>query len=248
MGLTVTPENLVLAKEIILCAENSLNLGEFYRLSIITPATAGKSHQDRQNMFDLLLQEGAVGVVDGSLRLFPGKVPPWLERASQMGYKEAQEVAEKFLVSEEERRVFDDALLKDIGRLGEVAFVEYLQTVPGLTRVTQVSLFDDTLGYDISAELDNGDTYFFEVKTSSRYKEENFRFFLSSNEAERAFNLPNWHLVCMQLSDGSARLLGVLDWDKFASRLPINKSQDVTWNSIKANVLTQELLSLPFPI
>lgn len=81
--------------------------------------------------------------------------------------------------------------INEIGSLGEEIVVKYeknrLANYPTLARnVKQVSLTDDSLGYDIRSYNEDGTERQIEVKSTSFMKSKKLEFYLSANELQRA--------------------------------------------------------------
>lgn len=87
--------------------------------------------------------------------------------------------------------------LSEIGALGEAVVVNYekdrLTNFPELARkVKQVSLNDDSLGYDVRSYNEDGTERFIEVKSTTLQKSEKLEFYLSVNELQKAKELSNY--------------------------------------------------------
>lgn len=239
--MLVTEENLSLAAEILSAARQGAKLSDFEYESRIMPALAGKSHSDRMHMLRLLLEQGAISIQSGIMRPGLPKVPEWIFAASQLGYEKAQELATSLLPSEDLKRKFDDELLTRIGLEGEQALVQMLTKAMPHAVVHHVSLFDDTLGYDIAIETSGRPTIYLEVKTSSRVAGNRFTFFLSRNEEHKSRTLNGWQLACVSISDGVAEYCGALDLSKLRSEIPQNLSDRVEWQSLRIQANLQDL-------
>jgi hypothetical protein len=76
--------------------------------------------------------------------------------------------------------------------------------------IVQVSVFDDTLGYDVSAPtLRHGASRHLEVKTASTVHAGLFPFYLSRNEYEVGRREPaEWALVACERSSDTVTILG----------------------------------------
>jgi len=103
-----------------------------------------------------------------------------------------------------------------IGAAGEAAVIQECReefTVLGridlLPSIVQVSLFDDTLGYDISAPTLQQGSRYLEVKTASAVSDGVFPFYLSRNEYEVGRRHPSeWSLVACERRDETIIVLG----------------------------------------
>lgn len=239
--MLVTEENLALADEILRAARQGAALSDFESESRLTPVQAGRSHLDRMHMLRLLIQQGAITIQSGTMLPGLSQVPEWLWTASQLGYARAQELAVSFLPTDELRKKFDDELLTKIGLDGENALVQMLTLAVPDAHVRHVSLFDDTLGYDIALERQGRPTVFFEVKTSSRIIGDRFSFFLSRNEENKSRTLAGWQLACISLMNGVAQYRGRFDLNRIRSQIPQNISPSVEWQSLRIQASLNEL-------
>ncbi|WP_303708956.1 MULTISPECIES: protein NO VEIN domain-containing protein [Microbacterium] len=103
-----------------------------------------------------------------------------------------------------------------VGAAGEAAVIDACReelTLLGradlLAKVVQVSAFDDTLGYDISAPTLRQGTRHLEVKTTSAISEGFFPFYLSRNEYDVGRSQPSeWSLVACERRGGTVTILG----------------------------------------
>ena len=231
--MLVTDENLALAGEILGAARQELLLADFENESRLMPVQAGRTHVDRMHMLRLLIDQGAISIQAG--KMCPGltQVPDWLFIASQLGYEKAQALADDFLPSDELKRKFDDELLKRIGLQGEKALVEMLSAAWPGAQVHHVSLFDDTLGYDIVFEISGRQPTYLEVKTSSRVVNDQFTFFISRNEESKSRTLAGWQLACVSIQQGIASFQGTLDLSRIRHEVPQNLSNTVEWQTLR---------------
>jgi hypothetical protein len=192
-------------------------------------------------MLRLLIEQGALSVQAGRLCLALNQVPDWLRTASQLGYERAQDLAIGLLPSDELKRKFDDELLAQIGLDGERALVQMLTRAMPEATVRHMSLFDDTLGYDIALEMAGQPPIYLEVKTSSRVVGDRFNFFLSRNEERKSRSLAGWQLACMSIANGVAEYRGKLEISKIQDEIPQNRSSRVEWQSLRIQTSLAEL-------
>lgn len=111
-----------------------------------------------------------------------------------------------------------EAIRIEVGLAGETAVVEACRAdLASLGRadlapaVHQVSLLDDSLGYDVVAPMIGGPTRRLEVKTSKQASDAIFQFFLSRNEYEAGRREPAlWGLVAcvFNTADNGVQVLG----------------------------------------
>lgn len=239
--MLVTEENLVLATEILSAAREGANLADFESESRLMPIQAGRSHADRMHMLRLLIEQGTLSIQSGRLCLALNQVPDWLLTASQLGYEAAQDLAIGLLPSDELKRKFDDELLTQIGLDGERALVRMISRAMPDATVRHMSLFDDTLGYDIAVEIAGQAPIYLEVKTSSRVVGDRFTFFLSRNEELKSRSLNGWQLACMSIANGVAQYRGRLELSKIRHEIPQNRTPRVEWQSLRIQTSLAEL-------
>jgi len=104
----------------------------------------------------------------------------------------------------------------EVGAAGEAAVVAACREELALLgradlvpEIVQVSAFDDTLGYDISAPTMRQGTRHLEVKTASAAADGLFRFYLSRNEYEVGRRQPSeWSLVACERRGLTVTILG----------------------------------------
>jgi hypothetical protein len=141
-------------------------------------------------------------------------------------------------------KLFDDSLLKEVGNIGEeivVAHVRRELTELGRTdlaeRVVRVSLFDDTVGYDISAPCIPTGSRLLEVKSTTSTADPVF-VHLTRNESNIGAKEPGWSLVVCLVTDMVSRSGEVLGWvtasDLFR-HLPID-SELGSWEVAKLSI------------
>jgi hypothetical protein len=243
--MIVTNETLILAEEVILAAMAEHKELDFEADSMLRPLRAGRGHEDRMRMLKMLQAQGAISNSEGVLILNRSDVPDWIRGASKLGFEKGFVLANHFISSEGAALKFEFQLLAEIGLDGERAWISLLESgVRGSANITHVSLFDDSAGYDIRADFDDGTSRFFEVKTSSRPAHRTFDFFVSRNEASKANSLTGWELVCIHIESGVAKYVGSLDWTHFKPSLPTDKSDSIQWSTVRAKIPLLALLDL----
>lgn len=243
--LEVAPRLTPVALEIVRLGERGHDLESYVAASILKPIDSGITHGDRMRVFDALLHEGCLRMDDGRFFSESGLVPQWILEGIAEGFVDSDEVAEGFISSPEQRKKFDSEVLAKIGLKGEQAFVATLRRqLPSFASVNHVSLFDDTLGYDVEVRLEGVRVRCFEVKTTTRTAK-TFQFFLSRNEAKVAKRLSSsWFLGLVQIVEGSANVIGTSSFDTIGSSMPVDKSEDVAWASVSCSFDTSQLQSL----
>lgn len=110
------------------------------------------------------------------------------------------------------------------GVAGETAIVEACRVElsslgrPDLAaKVTQLSVLDDTLGYDVSAPTLTERVRLLEVKTTTHPSEAIFTFFLSRNEFDVGRRERSWSLVACEASGDAASVIG---WCRASALVP----------------------------
>jgi Domain of unknown function (DUF3883) len=112
-----------------------------------------------------------------------------------------------------------EAVRIEVGLAGEIAVVEACRAdLTSLGRadlapaVHQMSLLDDSLGYDVVAPMAGGPMRWLEVKTSKQATGAIFQFFLTRNEYEVGRREPGlWSLVAC-IYDSDLNVAKVLGW------------------------------------
>lgn len=104
--------------------------------------------------------------------------------------------------------------LIEIGSKGEQLVLaseeERLSKFPHLVRkINQVSLIDDTLGYDILSFDEDGSERFIEVKSTTQKWSNNVNFYLSNNEWEKAKKLKNYWIYRVFDIDGQPEIIRI---------------------------------------
>lgn len=101
------------------------------------------------------------------------------------------------------------------GAAGEAAVVEAcraelisLGRADLAVKVKQMSLLDDTLGFDVSAPTLTDRVRLLEVKTTARPPEAIFVFFLSRNEYEVGYRESAWAMIACAASGASTEIIG----------------------------------------
>lgn len=246
MQLTEVPSRLSrVALELVQLGKVGHDFDSYVSASILKPLDSGVTHSDRMRVLESLLNEGCLLLSEGKFFSDYGYVPGWLVGGVADGFVEADEVAEGLLVSSEQRKKFDAAVLVQIGLKGEQAFVDALrERLPASATISHVSLFDDSLGYDVEVRVGSAQRICFEVKTTSR-KSRKFEFFLSRNEAQVASKLgASWLLGLVQIKEGVAEVLGTSHFSSLLHKLPHDQSEEVTWASVRCSMEFSALQSL----
>lgn len=112
-------------------------------------------------------------------------------------------------------------------------------------RVQQVSLIDDTLGYDVHAPSVTGTARLLEVKSSGRIVPGAFAFYLSRNEYDTGRRNPDsWALVACTWDGAAAQVVGWCRAIALTAYLPVDGSG--RWTEAFVH-LPQTLLSRGLP-
>jgi hypothetical protein len=222
----------------------SIKFEDFEQDSRLRPVEAGNSHEDRMRALRFMLDEGLVASVDGVLCAVKGMLPPWLVEAAANGDTNAFRIADRAQPNTEVGSKFDHELLREIGSRGEAALMKILQGHWGeIATVTQVSLFDDSLGFDLLAVFESGYELKIEVKTTSRPKGKSFPIFISRNEYEVAEKSNDWRLALMRIVDSNVEFEGVVDWEQLKGIFPADRGELISWASAKVEVPPQMVCS-----
>lgn len=139
-------------------------------------------------------------------------------------------------------RRFDDALLREIGAIGEELVVAAARAElhalghRGLARqVRRVSLISDQLGYDVTAPRVGAAPRLFEVKTTAG---DRGVIFLSRNEADTGQRFGDWALVLCVVDDVESRTGTIIGWchhSDLAALLPVD-SGGGRWESVSIEI------------
>lgn len=135
-----------------------------------------------------------------------------------------------------------DELAADTGLLGELEVVrrsrENLRALgrPDISEsVQQVSILDDSLGYDVLAPMIGPGARHIEVKTTRQNASETFEFFLSRNEFDTGRRDPEWALVaCRRIED---RDIAILGWCRAQSLYPyVPEDRSSRWTEAQLQI------------
>lgn len=226
-------EELIL--EVLRAASDRISVRDFDILCQLAPATSGKSYYDRLRTAERLIDEGLIEKVDDRLRVVATDVPAWLMQGMLGGSKIFWEIFEEIDKKGKIKRKIDLELLATIGLDGEMEVIKKLKQElppPTATKIKHISLKDDSAGFDISSpSISQHDLYcLLEVKTSSRPGDD-FRFYISRNEARVASQNENWRLVAVLRESTSYKVLGHLRFAHFSDALPVDSSPRGKWES-----------------
>lgn len=141
-------------------------------------------------------------------------------------------------------RLFDDSYLKVVGSIGEEIVMQYAREElksfghPELAaKVRQVSLYDDTAGYDILAPCLDLSGRLLEIKSTTRASDP-LTCFLSRNEADTGLENTNWALVACLVEDVENRTGQVIGWMSGVSvgeHLPADAVHGA-WESVRLSI------------
>lgn len=237
-----TQQFIEMATEIMLAARDNVLASEYFHDSMIRPIKIGASHEDRVRTVDHLVLQGSLAINAGKFEVVTGGEPEWLLATAALGFHQAHALAEWLLPNPGMRAKFDQLLTKAIGLRGELAFLDFLiSRNPNYVELQHVSLFDDSLGYDITLTTEDGVRHLFEIKTTSRQTLSEFEFYLSRNEYRIAGLEAHWYIACMRISNGEVNFEGLVNWEKLQTTFPNDTSPRNTWASAKVSVQTADL-------
>jgi hypothetical protein len=230
--------------EIVSASKANLSVADYLRDSILRPIAVGANHDDRVRVVAFLVESGCLLIRDDRFVLIQSSIPDWLIQAGAKGFKLAFELRSPFLPNFSSVEKFDQAVLNEIGLKGELAFVEYLRNkYKSNNDIRHVSLFDDTLGYDVLRTSADKSTFMYEVKTTSKPDLETFEFYLSRNEYRTSKSVSNWKIACMRISEGEAYFEGFLHWENLRNSFPIDQEENISWSASKVTVRKANLLT-----
>lgn len=213
----------------------------------IAPIAAGRTQFDREYVLERLFNDGVLLLREARVAVDQTTLVRFLEEKLAEGDQLAWNLVESIDDSIAIESKFPRDLLEQVGQAGETAVVEELkrQLTPELhEQIDQVSLRDDTAGFDIWAPLVRKSTGFakLEVKTCSRPGKD-FLFFLSRNETRVAVSSQNWFLVGVIRLNGMLTVLGHVPHHSFSALLPNDTSSSSRWES--ASVRLPKVLFRP---
>lgn len=226
-------EELIL--EVLKVASDRISIQDFDILCQLAPSTSGKSYYDRIKTAERLIDEGIIEKVDDRLRIVATDIPVWLKQGLLGGSKICWDIFEQIDKKGKIKGKIDLELLATIGLYGEIEVIKQLkQKLPSpiATKIKHISLKDDSAGFDItSPSISQHDFHcLLEVKTSSRPGDD-FRFFISRNEARVASHNENWRLVAVLREPTCYKILGHLRYSHFSDALPVDSSPYGKWET-----------------
>lgn len=241
--LEVSKQFLEMVSEIVRASKSKISVADYLQDSLFRTLTIGANHDDRIRTISYLCQTGCLQVSDDNFVILQSSPPDWLVQAGAMGLDEAYDLAIDFLPNPSLIEKFDQAVLNEIGLKGELAFIDHLRKNHGAyDEITHVSLFDDSLGYDVIHSDVSQNHFLYEVKTTSRPNSGYFEFFVSRNEFKTSMNASNWRIACMRISKGSCFFEGFVDWENLKHSLPVDQNADMVWSSTRVTVSTANLI------
>ena len=184
--------------------------------------------------------------------------PPWLPDADSLIRSPSElpidivELGEQLGLNHQEAfdevkrvwRKFDDTAQRALGAAGEAALVHWLEENVD-AKVVQVSLFDDTAGYDLALMIGERTHARIEVKTTRR--EDSVIVFLSRNELDTMRANTGWCLQVVHLNpDDSIRFLSWITPETIHAGEP-RDGRLATWQSMKMTLPTHALRPGPAP-
>ena len=185
------------------------------------------------------MQQGLVVLEDGRLALGNFTNSKWLCDELHNGDTEAWSFVEANYAQKYARK-FDDEHLKKIGLEGEKWVLEQYKSSLGtefVGGVRQVSLTDDTLGFDIvtSSLRYRGQYIHIEVKTTVRASPR-FEFYLSRNEYEVGLKDPKWVLLLVRKQSGLFEVFGHVHHGSLVNLVPEDVDKSGSWASAKLSL------------
>lgn len=235
-----------IALEVIRAARNRISVRDFDMQCRLAPVSGGKAYYDRLRVAQKLITDRIIEKDNGYLRLSIKDIPEWLVDGLEVGSEISWEILENIDPTCKLNEKFDRLLLEKIGLDGEMLVMKFLSeqlTEKVFNRVRHVSLTDDSAGYDIQSPStkDSSDTFFLEVKTSSRPGSD-FHFFISRNEARVAAQNDKWRLVAVIRRVSGYQLLGSIHFSSFSQYLPSDNSSNGRWESASISIPVNSFL------
>jgi hypothetical protein len=229
-----------IALEVIRAARNRISIRDFEMQCRLAPVYGGKGYHDRLRVAERLITDRIIEKDNGYLRLSIKDIPKWLVDGLEVGSEISWEILENIDPTRKLNHKFDRLLLEKIGLDGEMIVMDFLSnnlTETVFNKVRHISITDDSAGYDIqSPSINNSsDTFFLEVKTSSRPGND-FHFFISKNEARVAAQNDNWRLVGVIRKVTGYELLGSIHFSSFSQFLPTDNSTNGRWESASISI------------
>lgn len=226
--------------EVLEAARNRVDKRDFDIQCRLTPVTNGKSYFDRIKVFERLILDHVIEIDDGILRIAKNDIPEWLVEGLKEGSDSSWEIFDSINPANKIREKIDRLLLEEIGLQGELEVINQLKnSLPTEFhhRIKHISLEDDSAGYDIQSPslLDNSNTFFLEVKTTSRPSLD-FNFFISRNEARVGSLNENWLLIGVIKSPIGFEILGSLSFNQFLDYLPVNNNSNGRWETARITI------------
>ena len=238
-----------IAREAISAAKQGMTLAHYEYSAKIAKVSVGKSYTDRLNVLEKLISDGVILICDKRLTIGEVSGVEWLNSLLDKGSENSWRLVDSIDPQYKEKK-FDSARLQKIGLTGEMFIIQYLkERLPEALhdRIKHIAKHDDSAGFDIvTPSLRNHEQRIaLEVKTTVA-PSDNFRCFLSANEAKVGIKNPRWHLVAVKIEEGICRLVGHSQAFRFEAMLPENKCEDATWSSVKLS-LPEELFESDLP-
>jgi hypothetical protein len=241
--MDVSKQFIDMVDEIVKASKLEISVANYLQDSLLRTLSIGANHEDRLRTIDFLVQTGCLQIRDDRFLLVKTSAPEWVIQAAAKGFEKAFNLAPEFIPHSEWKEKFDYSVLKEIGLRGELAFVEHLRLNQGPDdEIKHVSLFDDSLGYDVLHEIAGRPASMYEVKTTSRPNKGYFEFFLSRNEFETSKKAGNWKVACMRISEGNASFEGFVDWEYLKENFPVDQNGQITWSIAKVIVEATNLM------
>ena len=213
---------------------------DLHGYSRLAQPAAGRTHADRSRAINQLLDRGIIKLVDGRYLIVGKNFAQAFRDDLVMGSPEAWKVQETIDHYSSGVLKYDAELLSEIGALGEAYVMEELErrlSNVDFAKVVQVSLINDSLGFDIRAvSVSNPESNsYLEVKTSSKPSAD-FQFFISRNEAWVASKNPEWALVGIRLNNYRCEIVGHLKSIDFEEYLPKDAAPQGKWASAAISI------------
>ncbi len=189
-----------------------------------------------------LLDAGYIKLQNGFLELGTLTLSEWLKTGLLAGDEYSWQICD--LYPQSNRKFNPDLdLLNTIGSDGEEYVVSLLrERLPASLHedIFHTSRVNDAAGYDIQFLSESSQNLFLEIKTSTRTSQE-FNFFLSKNEWEKAKIMRNWFIVLVQKTNGVHSIFGHLPGGSIENYFPQDIHPNFSWATSKGKLAVDDV-------
>ena len=207
-------------------------LFEDFKIQARISLTHGEDYPDQIRTLLGLIDEGFVRLSNSRLALGELTRTSWIQEGIETGLADVWQIIDTY-PKQTWKFNPEDLSRTLLGSQGERFVVDLLQETlspPFDTKIEQVSLRDDSLGFDIRtpSTKDNAREVQIEVKTTSR-PDQKFGFYLTKNEYSSSLRCSNWNLVLVRIVAGSKFLVGHVPAQYLEEMVPLDGSDCMHW-------------------